>query len=70
MEDFVTKKNYGLGKTYSTMDEAFKSPKYAESIEFYNTGKGNVFQFLMLVTIKIDNLILKIRRFYVELSSR
>jgi hypothetical protein len=70
MEDFVTKQNYGLGKTYSTMDEAFKSAKYAEPIEFYGTGRGNIFEFLMLVTIKIDNLILRIRRAYVELSSR
>ena len=70
MRDFVTKQHYGLGKTYSTVDEAFKSAKYAESVEFYNTGRGNLLEFLMLVTIKIDNLILKIRKAYVELSSR
>jgi predicted membrane protein len=70
MEDFVTKKNYGLGKTYSTMDEAFKSAKYAEPIEFYSTSTGNIIEFLMLVTIKIDNLILRIRKAYVELSGR
>jgi hypothetical protein len=62
MEDFITKQHYGLGKTHSTVDGAFKSAKYAEAVEFYTTGRGNFFQFLILLTIKIDDLILKYKK--------